>query len=72
MNARLAIPLALVAAAMLLFVPGVAWLWYITPLDLNGAIAAGATPFLVGGLVKSVVAAMVAAGGWEALVRRRS
>ena len=64
--------LAALIPSMLLFVPGVAWLWYITPLDLNGAIAAGATPFLVGGLVKSVVAAMVAAGGWEALVRRRS
>jgi len=53
--------------ATLLFVPGVAWLWAITPLDLNGAIAAGMLPFLIGGVVKSVVAAMVAAGGWQAL-----
>lgn len=60
---------ALIPAA-LLFVPGVLWLWAITPLDLNGAIAAGALPFLLGGVVKSAVAAMIAAGGWQAIKRR--
>ncbi len=56
--------------ATLLFVPGVLWLWTVTPLDLNGAIAAGALPFLLGGVVKSGVAAMIAAGGWQAMKRR--
>jgi biotin transport system substrate-specific component len=58
---------AALVPATLLFVPGVAWLWAVTPLDLNSAIAAGMLPFLLGGLVKSAVAAMVAAGGWQAL-----
>jgi len=53
--------------AMLLFIPGALWLWAITPLDMAGAVAAGVTPFLLGGIVKSVIAAMVAAGGWQAL-----
>ncbi|QIE42961.1 biotin transporter BioY [Rhodobacteraceae bacterium SC52] len=64
------LPRLVVAAlvpATLLFVPGVAWLWAVTPLDLNGAIAAGMLPFLLGGVVKSAVAAMIAAGGWQAL-----
>ncbi|PWR01768.1 biotin transporter BioY [Meridianimarinicoccus roseus] len=59
--------LAALVPATLLFVPGVAWLWAITPLDLPGAIAAGMLPFVVGGLVKSGVAALIAAGGWQAL-----
>ena len=63
--------LAALVPATLLFVPGALWLWAITPLDLSGAVAAGVTPFLVGGLVKSAVAAMVAAGGWQALSNRR-
>ncbi len=58
--------IAALIPAMLLFVPGVLWLWMITPLGLAGAVTAGATPFLIGGVVKSVVAAMVAQGGWQA------
>jgi biotin transport system substrate-specific component len=63
--------LAALIPATLLFVPGALWLWAITPLDLSGAVAAGVTPFLLGGLVKSALAAMVAAGGWQALSHRR-
>lgn len=63
----LRLSVAALIPASFLFVPGVAWLWAITPLDLNGAIAAGMLPFLLGGVVKSAVAAMVAAGGWQAL-----
>ncbi len=62
--------IAALIPATLLFVPGVAWLWVVTPLDLTGAVAAGMLPFLLGGLVKSVVAAMIAAGGWQALKAR--
>ena len=57
--------------AMLLFVPGVAWLWAITPLTLEGAAMAGAVPFLLGAVVKSAIAAMIVAGGWKALAGRR-
>lgn len=56
--------------ALLLFVPGVLWLWTITPLDLNGALAAGALPFQLGGLVKSAVAALVVTGAFAALKSR--
>ncbi len=57
--------------ALLLFVPGVLWLWAITPLDLQAAIAAGALPFQIGGVVKSALAALIVAGGWKALRARR-
>lgn len=63
---------AALVPGLLLFVPGVAWLWYVTPLDLNGAIAAGATPFLIGGVVKAALAALIAAGGWQAVARRKA
>ena len=53
--------------ALLLFVPGVLWLWTITPLDLYGAAMAGAVPFQLGGLLKSALAALIVAGGWRAL-----
>jgi biotin transport system substrate-specific component len=58
--------------ATLLFVPGVVWLWAITPLDLSGAVQAGMLPFLVGGVVKTAVAALAVWGGWKALRARRS
>ena len=57
--------------ALLLFVPGVAWLWAVTPLSLEAAVMAGAVPFQMGGLVKSALAAVIVAGGWQALKRRR-
>lgn len=61
---------ALVPAA-LLFVPGVLWLWALLPMDLSAAIAAGATPFLLGGVVKAALAALIVSGAWAALVARR-
>lgn len=57
--------------AMLLYVPGAAWLAGVTPLDAQGAISAGVTPFVLGDIVKSAVAALVVVGGWQALRRRR-
>lgn len=56
--------------ALLLFVPGVLWLWMITPLDLGAAVMAGAVPFQLGGLVKSAAAAVLVAGGWRLLQPR--
>lgn len=61
---------AALVPALLLFVPGVMWLWAIMPLSLEGAFVAGALPFLVGGIVKSAVAALIVAGSWQALSRR--
>ncbi len=57
--------------ALLLFVPGVLWLWAITPLTLEGAFISGAWPFQLGGVVKSAVAALIVTGGWQALRARR-
>jgi len=53
--------------ATLLFIPGVLGLWVLTPLDLSGAFKAGALPFLVGDVVKSLLAALVVFGGWRAI-----
>jgi biotin transport system substrate-specific component len=62
--------LVVTAISALLYVPGVLWLTAVTPLDLNGAIARGAVPFLLGDAVKAVIAALVVTGGWAALSRR--
>lgn len=55
--------------ATLLFAPGVAWLWAVTPLDFQGALMAGMVPFLVGDVVKSALAALIVSGGWKATGR---
>lgn len=62
--------LAAFIPAFLLFVPGVLWLWTITPLSFEAAVMAGAVPFQLGGVVKSALAAVIVAGGWAALRRR--
>jgi biotin transport system substrate-specific component len=41
-----------------------------TPLDLQGAVAAGMLPFVPGDAVKAAVAALMVTGGWAALSRR--
>jgi len=62
---------AALVPAMLLYVPGVVWLTVVTPLDLAGAFNAGALPFVLGDIVKSALAALVVAGGWQALRSRK-
>ena len=63
--------IAAVVPAALLYVPGVAVLAIVVPsLDLSGAFAAGALPFLIGDLVKSGIAALIVVGGWKLLKRR--
>ena len=63
--------LAAFIPALLLFVPGVLWLWTITPLDLNAAIMGGAVPFQLGGIVKSAVAALIVTGAWATWCARK-
>ena len=63
--------LAALVPGLLLFVPGAAWLWAITPLDLTGAVAAGVVPFLVGAVVKAGIAALAVSGAWAAWRRRQ-
>ena len=61
---------AAMVPATLLFVPGVAWLWAATPLDLSGATSAGFTPFIPGLLVKAAMAALLVHGGRQVLKAR--
>lgn len=61
-----------VLALASVYVPGVLWLQAVTPLDLNGAIAAGALPFLLGDAVKALIAALAVTGAWAALSGRRA
>ncbi len=64
--------LAAFIPALLLFIPGVLWVWMITPLDLNAAIMGAAVPFQLGGIVKSAVAALIVSGAWAAWRARKS
>lgn len=63
-----ALPL-FVAGQLVVFAVGVPWLALTTGMDAGAAVAAGFTPFLLGGAVKAVVAAVVVPGVWRALGR---
>lgn len=63
-----AVPLFLAGQAVV-FAVGVPWLAAATGMDAPAALAAGLYPFLLGGLVKAAIAAMLLPGAW-ALVRR--
>ncbi|UFU06661.1 biotin transporter BioY [Ruania halotolerans] len=68
-------PLRMLALGVLgqaiVFAVGVPWLAVSVGLGPADAIAAGFTPFIVGGLIKSAVAGMLLPGAWR-LVRRDS
>ena len=63
-----AVPLFLAGQAVV-FAVGVPWLAAATGMDAPAALAAGLYPFLLGGVVKAALAAMLLPGAW-ALVRR--
>ncbi|WP_277051437.1 biotin transporter BioY [Ruania albidiflava] len=52
----------------LIFGVGVPWLAFAAGLDFAGAMSAGVTPFLVGGVIKGLVAAALLPAAWR-LVR---
>jgi biotin transport system substrate-specific component len=58
-----------VAGQAVIFAVGVPWLALSTGMTASQALAAGFTPFIVGGLVKAVVGAGVLGGAWR-LTRR--
>lgn len=60
--------LAFVGGQALVFLPGVAVLILVTGADLSTGLAQGFTPFLVGGLIKALLAAILLPGAWK-LVR---
>ncbi|MFV0294406.1 MAG: biotin transporter BioY [Paracoccus sp. (in: a-proteobacteria)] len=61
---------AALVPGMLLFVPGAVALKIVTGLDWQAALMAGVVPFLLGAVVKSVIAALVVCGGWALFDRR--
>ncbi len=63
--------LAAAVGTLLLYVPGLAWLWAATPLTLATTVKVGALPFLAGDLVKAAIAALIVSGGWEMVKRRQ-
>lgn len=58
-----------IAISALLYVPGLAWLSAYT--GFGTAVQVGALPFLIGDIVKAVMAALVVWGGWSALEMRK-
>jgi biotin transport system substrate-specific component len=69
--ARGVVSMAIVAVVIsaLLYLPGLAWLSTFTGFET--AVQVGALPFLLGDVVKAVIAALVVWGGWKALDARR-
>jgi biotin transport system substrate-specific component len=65
-----ALPL-FVAGQLVVFAVGVPWLAVVAGFSASQAIAAGFTPFIVGGLVKAAIAGLLLPGAW-AIARRTS
>ena len=65
-----AVPL-FAAGQAVIFAVGVPWLALAAHLDAQHALAAGFYPFILGGIVKAVIAGGVLGGAW-AIVRRRN
>lgn len=61
--------LAFVAGSGVVFLVGLPWLKVSLGLDWGTTITSGLTPFIVGGVIKAVIAALVLRGAW-ALVDR--
>ena len=65
-----AVPL-FVAGQLVVFAVGVPWLALTTGMSASQAVAAGFTPFLLGGLVKAVIAGVALPGAWQLSARLR-
>lgn len=62
--------IAAIVPGLLLFVPGVLVLKLVTGMGWQAAAMAGMVPFLIGAVVKAIIAAMTVKGGWALLDRR--
>ena len=65
-----ALPLFLAGQAVV-FAVGVPWLAVAADLTASQAVAAGLTPFVLGGVVKALVAALLLPGAWHLVHRTR-
>jgi biotin transport system substrate-specific component len=61
--------LAFVAGSGVVFLVGLPWLKASLDLSWQQTIASGLTPFLVGGVIKAVVAALALRGAWALVAR---
>lgn len=59
-----------IVPGMLLFVPGAAALSIVLGKSMADSVALAVTPFLVGGVIKALIAAMAVAGGWQFFKKR--
>lgn len=61
--------LLFLAAQGLVFAIGVPWLAAVTGMNASQALAAGLYPFVLGGIVKAVVAALAVPAAWQLVAR---
>jgi biotin transport system substrate-specific component len=69
-NFLTAVPL-FIAGQAIIFAVGVPWLAVTTGMNASQALHAGFYPFILGGIVKAVIAAAVLGGAWFAVRRTR-
>ena len=69
-NVLTALPL-FIAGQAVIFAVGVPWLAVTTGMDAGQALDAGFYPFILGGIVKAVIAAAVLGGTWALVQRAR-
>ncbi len=67
------LPLALVGIAVsaALYIPGLAWPALTMDVSVADLLSGWMKPFLIGDAVKAVLAAVIVAGGWSLLAKRR-
>jgi biotin transport system substrate-specific component len=70
-NFLTALPL-FIAGQAVIFAVGVPWLAFTTGMTASQALEAGFYPFIVGGIVKAVIAAGVLGGAWAVVHRRQA
>lgn len=61
--------LSFAAGTVVTFAFGLPWLSYTLSLGLNDTLQAGLYPFIIGGVVKAVIAALLLTAGWKAVER---
>ncbi|WP_380058496.1 biotin transporter BioY [Falsihalocynthiibacter sp. SS001] len=64
--------LVAIAVSALLYVPGILYLGIAVPKGALWAFEVGAQPFLIGDVVKAVLAALVVTGAWKAIEARKA
>jgi biotin transport system substrate-specific component len=61
--------LSFAAGTVVTFAFGLPWLAYVLSLSLDETLRGGLYPFLMGGVIKAVIAALLLTAGWKAVER---